>query len=131
MAEVLTVVASGPESMVVSGGTPGAGGSIVQVCVAGVGSTLPEKSTARTSNVCVPRPRPVQRRGLVHGAKSAASVLSRRHSNVTEVALSVPVKRNVADVVRSSGSVGMPSRSWSSGATVSEGRPAGRRRTRR
>ena len=36
VADVATVVASGPESIVVSGGTPGAGASIVQVCVAGV-----------------------------------------------------------------------------------------------
>ena len=40
-AEVLTVVGSGPESMVVSGGTPGAGGMTSQVWTIGVGSALP------------------------------------------------------------------------------------------
>ena len=59
---------------------------------------LPEKSTARTSNVCAPTLSPVTTCGLEQGAKSPASVLSRRHWNSTGLALSEPVKRNVAEV---------------------------------
>jgi hypothetical protein len=55
LADVLTVVASGPEPIVVSGGT--VSGSSVQVWLAGVGSALPASSTARTSKVCGSLPR--------------------------------------------------------------------------
>src|SRR5688572_21655858 len=47
VALVSTVVWSGPETIVVSG-APAGRGMISQVWVAGVGSTLPEISTART-----------------------------------------------------------------------------------
>ena len=65
--------------------------------IAGVGSTLPEVSTARTSNVCVPT-----RRISLYGLCAApcqsrvCATLSSRHWNVTLLALSVPLKRNVA-----------------------------------
>ena len=54
VAVVSTVFGSGPESMCVSGGsTSVCGALIVHVRTAGVGSTLPFRSIAATSNVCV------------------------------------------------------------------------------
>jgi hypothetical protein len=44
----------GATSIVVTGGTV----SIVQACVAGVASTFPAASIARTEKVCPPSPRP-------------------------------------------------------------------------
>ena len=49
------MVPVGPESIVVFG----AAVAIVNVRVAGVASTLPAASLARTENVCVPTARPV------------------------------------------------------------------------
>jgi hypothetical protein len=52
---VSTVVGSGPDSIEVPGGVVSLGGSrIVHVREAGVGSTLPFRSIARTSKVCEP-----------------------------------------------------------------------------
>src|SRR5262249_20643001 len=75
---------------VVSGGA-----STVQVRRAGVGSTLLDVSTARTSTVWRPSARPLYVRGLVHVMKSAPSS---RHSNRATPRSSVPVNVNVTDV---------------------------------
>jgi hypothetical protein len=66
---------------------------------------LPEKSIARTSNVYVSLTRLLYVLGLVHGCQADSSVLSNRHSNVTGLALSAPVKRKTAtlSVLGSSG----------------------------
>ena len=53
LALVLAVAAGGPAEIVVSGATV----SIVQLAVAGVASTLPAASVARTRNWCVPSAR--------------------------------------------------------------------------
>src|SRR5918999_2340204 len=59
VASVRTVFGSGAESIVVSGGvTSACGWLIVHVRAAGVGSTLPFRSIAATSNVCTPGERP-------------------------------------------------------------------------
>jgi hypothetical protein len=55
LALVSCVIAGGEALMVVSGAVVS---TIVQTQAAGVGSTLPEASTARTSNVCRPALRP-------------------------------------------------------------------------
>ena len=47
----------GPAVMLVSGGVLSVGGSIVHVCDAGLASTLPAASVARTLKVCEPVPR--------------------------------------------------------------------------
>src|SRR5688572_17094254 len=78
--------------MVVIGGLNGSGGRISQVRLAGVGSGLPDVSTARTSKVCVPTGR-ISLYGLWH---SVHSLVATRHWNATLLALSVPAKRNVA-----------------------------------
>ena len=74
-------------------------GTIVQVCVSGVGSALPETSTARTSKVCSPRPR-LYVVGLWQTLQSGwpppSTAPSMRHSNVTGLALSAPVNRKSA-----------------------------------
>ena len=54
LADVLSVVPEGPESMMVSGGVVSCGGggtSTVKVLEAGVASTLPAQSVAFTSKV--------------------------------------------------------------------------------
>jgi hypothetical protein len=51
----LVVRASGADSMVTAGGMP----SMFQMYVAGVGSTSPAASTARTANSCEPNSRSV------------------------------------------------------------------------
>ena len=56
----------------------GAVRSIVQACVAGVGSRLPAASSARTSNMCAASVRPAYDAGLEQSAKAPPS---RRHSN--------------------------------------------------
>src|SRR5829696_2866733 len=53
--------------------------STVQLRDAGVGSTLPTASIARTENVCGPSPTDVYRVGDVHRTKGAPST---RHSKV-------------------------------------------------
>jgi hypothetical protein len=55
-AAVSMVVADGPEPMLVSGAVVSGGVAAVQVWDAGVPSTLPKASTARTSKVCEPPP---------------------------------------------------------------------------
>ena len=93
VASVPTVVASGPDSIVVTGAVPPAPAPIVQVWTAGVLSTLPETSTARTSKRCSPSARSVSVSGDSHGPKASASSL---HWNVMSLTLSVPLKRNTA-----------------------------------
>jgi hypothetical protein len=56
LAVVSAVVSAGPESIVVSGGVVSLART-VQVYEAGVGSTLPASSSARTSKVCDPTAR--------------------------------------------------------------------------
>src|SRR5918999_301530 len=92
VAVVSTVTLSGVESIEASKSPS----STAHVKVAGVGSALPEKSTARTSNVYVSLTRLLYVAGLVHGCQSDSSVLSNRHSNLTGLALSAPVKRKAA-----------------------------------
>src|ERR687895_2188472 len=86
VASVSTVVASGPDSIVVTGGVLPASAPIVQVWTAGVLSTLPETSTARTSKRCSPSARADSVSGDSHGAKAAVSNM---HWNVTSLPLSV------------------------------------------
>src|SRR5918999_804385 len=93
VASVLTVVASGPDSIVVTGAVPPVPAPIVQVWTAGVLSTLPETSTARTSKRCSPSARPVSVSGDSHGPNASASSL---HWKVMSLTLSVPLKRNTA-----------------------------------
>ena len=64
LAAVEVVLDSGPLRIVVSGGVVSPGGGVeasstVQVSVAGVSSTFPAASSARTENWCEPRLRPV------------------------------------------------------------------------
>ena len=70
MADVDWVESGGPESILVSGGVA----SIVHVWRAGLGSSFPAASRARTSKACVPSPRPVYVAGeeqLVNAAPSS------------------------------------------------------------
>src|SRR5918992_4909806 len=83
VALVRTVIGSGREVISVSGGVTSTGGtSIVHVRTAGVGSTLPLRSTAATSNVCVPGRRSEYTSGVVQGANAPAAAPSSRHWNV-------------------------------------------------
>ena len=69
LAAVSLVTAGGPESMVVSGGIV----STVHVERAGVRSTLPAGSVARTPKLCVPSARPSYSAGELQVANGAAS----------------------------------------------------------
>jgi hypothetical protein len=86
----------GPEPMVVSGAVVSAGGSIVQVRVAGEASTLPAASVARTLNVCEPALSALYAFGLVHVAKAPASSL---HSKVDPDSLDVNANEALVEVV--------------------------------
>jgi hypothetical protein len=66
---VLVVTASGADSIAVSGACR----SIVHACVAGLESTLPAASVARTRNVCAPAARPVRSTGEVQAENGAPS----------------------------------------------------------
>ncbi len=73
-ASVLTVVGSGPESIVTTGAvTSGGGSTIVHVQVAGA-DVRPARSVAVTANVCNPSPRPVYTSGGLQGATLPSSV---------------------------------------------------------
>src|SRR5688500_15260330 len=63
------VVATGPESIVVSGGVA----STIQVALAGVGSVFSDRSTARTLKTCPPSLRPLYSAGETQVAKAAPS----------------------------------------------------------
>ena len=84
----------GPESML----TTGALVSTVQVELAGVWSTLPAWSIARTSNVWLPSARRSSSSARCRLAQSAASVESIRHWNeaTPEPPVSVPEKTKLA-----------------------------------
>ena len=87
---VAVIGPDGPPVMVVSGA--GATTATVNVRVAGVASTLPAASLARTANVCWPSARFVYACGDVLVANAAPS---RRHSNVAPGSL---VKANDAEL---------------------------------
>src|SRR5688572_20462411 len=95
----------------------------VQAWVAGVGSTLPEISTARTSKVWAAGDTKYSA-GDKHGTNGAESS---RHSKVTEPTLSLPLKWKVASPVRL-GCVG-PCKIRVSGGIGSGGAPAPVQRT--
>ena len=76
---VLSVVTSGPDVMVVVGAMP----SALQLHSAGVGSTLPAASLARTAKSCSPQSRFVYVCGEAHGMKPPLSTpSSSAHSKV-------------------------------------------------
>ena len=100
LALVFCVVAGGAALMVVSGAVVS---MIVQTQAAGLGSTLPDPSTARTSSVCRPAPRFVYMTGSPHSLQPPSLSLSRRHSNSSRwtspsstSVLSVPTTSNRA-----------------------------------
>ena len=72
--------------------------STVNVRVAGVASTLPAASVARTSNVYAPSASEPRMRGDVQLPRPAVAPVSRRHSNVEPVSLEENV--NVAELRR-------------------------------
>ena len=74
----------------------GAAVSTVKLREAGVGSTLPAASVARTSKVCDPCVRVALVKGEVQEAKAAAST---RHWNVEPVSVEVNVKSGVVSFV--------------------------------
>ena len=93
------------------------GATTLQAWTAGVGSTFPDPSVARTSNRWEPIPSPVHDAGLVHGMKPAPS---RRHSKVsapTGDRSSLPANVNAA--VESSVLAGGPEVIAVSGAVTS------------
>ena len=71
---------------------------IVHVAVAGVGSTLPAWSFARTANVWLVRLKPENNTGLVHEEKAPPSRLHSKLSAPVAVKLSKPSKSKLADV---------------------------------
>jgi hypothetical protein len=80
LADVELVVPEGPELIEVSGGVVSGGGisgagSTVQVSLAGVGSTLPELSVARTEKLCEPMFNPEYALGDPHERHLDASSL--------------------------------------------------------
>src|SRR5918999_4644416 len=97
----------------------------VQIQTAGLASTLPDPSTARTSNVCRPAPRLEYSTGSPHSLQAPSLALSRRHSNSSRwtspsstSVLSVPVISKRAVFVRL-GSVGPLSMNVFGGGTSS------------
>src|SRR4051812_35115202 len=83
-------------------------------CIAGVGSTLPAASTARTVNACAPSVT-LTMSGELHAANAPLSIL---HSNVTlPPPGSVPVNDSAGSIVLSSD--GGPITSWVSGGVAS------------
>src|SRR5918999_4059824 len=90
VAPVCTLVRSGPEVILTSGGTPTASTSTNHLLLAGERSTLPARSTARTWNSCEPTGRSYSA-GEVQGAHASPSS---EHWKVTVLALSLPSKRN-------------------------------------
>src|SRR5947209_19110753 len=72
---------------------------ICQVWEAGVGSTLPAASFARTWNVCDPAPSPEYDFGLVQTANVPASSLHSYVRLVAGVTSSVPVKPKLAELL--------------------------------
>ena len=89
VASVAWVGEGGPESIVESGAVV----STTQVRRAGVGSTFPAASRARTSNACCPSARPLYAAGEAQLANAAPS---REHSNPATASLAA--NSNVAAV---------------------------------
>ena len=85
LAVVLELAAPGFAPIVVCGALT----SYSQVWLAGVASTLPAPSIARTDSVCSPDSRPSGRNGVSHSAYAAPSS---EHSNVTSASLEPNVK---------------------------------------
>ncbi len=67
--------------------------------VAGVGSTFPTPSMARTWNIWLPRPRLVYDLGLAQDEKAAPSSEHSKVSDAAGVRLSVPLKVKLAEVL--------------------------------
>src|SRR5438552_18548192 len=82
----VTEPSAGPLNNDVSGGVV----STVHVRVAGVGSTLPAASTARTMKACWPSARPVQVWGFTQATKAAPSRLQLNPSAVAGARSPVP-----------------------------------------
>ncbi len=76
--------------------------SISQAVSAGVASTFPAASIARTRNVCAPSESPANVAGEVHGAKAPVST---EHSNVAVASFEENVKTAFASLETASGSV--------------------------
>src|SRR5688500_11884894 len=74
VAVLLSVVTSGPDEIMGGGAMP----EMLQLHSAGVGSTLPAASLARTAKSCSPNTRPVYVFGESHGWKLPASTASSR-----------------------------------------------------
>ena len=72
--------------------------SIVNVCEAGVGSTLPAASMARTSNVCVPA---ASVAGVKGTCRPRSAAVSMRHWNVEPASVEVNAKVGVVSLVGS------------------------------
>jgi hypothetical protein len=68
LALVLAVGSAGAESIVVTGGVVSRGFVTFQLWPAGVWSTCPSGSVARTATLCQPTARPVYSFGEVHGS---------------------------------------------------------------
>src|ERR671919_1683827 len=73
LASVLAVGSLGAESIVVTGGVVSRGGVMFQPWPAGVGSTWPSGSVARTLKLCQPVARPVYSFGELQGSYAAPS----------------------------------------------------------
>src|SRR5918992_5754150 len=100
-AVLLSVVTSGPELIRTGGARP----STLHSHSAGVRSTLPSASTARTRNECSPKTRSLYVTGDEHAVKTPASAASSRaHSKVAFCTLDTNL--NVA-VLLSVGSAGV------------------------
>ena len=93
LATVSATVPVGPEEIVVSGGVVS---WTVQVRAAGVASTFPAASMARTRNVWLPAARPVWAVGELHAVY--AVVESSEHSNLDPASLDVNPKLAEVDV---------------------------------
>ena len=88
VAVVAVVTRSGALSIVVSGAMPEGSGARDHSARAGVGSTLPAASIARTSKTCAPFASPSTECGLAHACQAPPSSLHSNESGSSE--LSVP-----------------------------------------
>src|SRR5688500_17402100 len=111
-AVVLAVGSAGPESIVVTGGTVSRGRVTVQLWPAGVGSTWPAASVARTATRWKPIARSVYSTGDVHAVNAAPSSA---HSNVEPARFEENV---IVALVLSVGSAGPESIVVCGGATT-------------
>jgi methylmalonyl-CoA mutase cobalamin-binding subunit len=100
LALVETVVAAGPERIVVSGGVVSPEVCTVQPRVAGVGSVLPEVSTALTATVCPPGVKEEKDSDSAQAFQEAESSL---HSKLELLSLEEKSKLAVVDAVAPEG----------------------------